>query len=97
MAAELEQQRQEELLVVHRAEIICLQRARARLNAAERQYTLGTFLRQREGGQPVFHICGIVATLPRISLFSHTSISPARAVTPTKVHLDLQPPPIPPK
>lgn len=53
LAVELEQQRQEELLVARRAQLIRSQRARALLVAAERQHALDAFLRQFEGAQPV--------------------------------------------
>ena len=76
LAAELKQQRQEELLVARRAEIIRSQRARARLNTAERQHTLGVFLRQHEGGQPACHICGIVAYSILISSSSQMTHQP---------------------
>ena len=60
LAAELEQQRQKELLTVRRAEFIRLQQAKARLIATERQRALHAFLRQSEGGQPVCHVCGVL-------------------------------------
>ena len=53
LAAELEQQRQEELLAAHRAQLIRSQQARAHLVAAERQHALDAFLRQFEGARPV--------------------------------------------
>ena len=53
LVAELEQQRQEELLSAHRAQLIRPQQARAHLGAAERQHALDAFLRQLEGVQPV--------------------------------------------
>ena len=53
LAAELEQQRQEELLSARRAQLIRSQQAQAHLVAAERQHALDAFLRQLEGAQPV--------------------------------------------
>ena len=56
LAAEVEQQRQEQLLAARRSELIRSQQARARLIAAERQYALDAFSRQLNGARPVCHI-----------------------------------------
>ena len=58
LAAEVEQQRQEQLLAARRSELIRSQQARARLIATERQHALDAFSRQRKGIQEVCHICG---------------------------------------
>ena len=63
LAAELEQQRQEEILAARRAEFARSQRARARLVAAERQDALDEFLRQLEETRPVCHVYTLVADL----------------------------------
>ena len=60
LAAELEQQRQEELLAARRSEFIRSQQARARLIATERQHALDAFLGQLGGARPVRHIHGIL-------------------------------------
>jgi hypothetical protein len=59
LAAEVEQQRQEELFAARRAELIRSQQARACSTAAGRQHALDAFLRQLEGAQPVCRTCGI--------------------------------------
>ena len=61
LAAELEQQRREELIAARRAEFIRSQQARARLVAGERQHALGAFLRQLNGAQPVCQIRGTLS------------------------------------
>jgi len=53
LAAELEQQRREELIAARRAEFIRSQRAGARLVAGERQHALDAFLQQLKGARPV--------------------------------------------
>ena len=70
LAAELEQQqRQEESLASHRARIIRMQQARARLAAGERQLVVNEFLCQLKGAQLVCCVCmlpvGSVLTIPQ--------------------------------
>ena len=76
LAAELEQQHQEELLAARRAEFIRSQQARARLVAAERQQALNAFLLQSKGAQPVCCVHAFVEALILIKFLPQIARQP---------------------
>jgi len=78
LAAELEQQRREELIAARRAEYIRSQQAGARLVAAERQQAVDAFLRQLKGAQPVCRLRDSVFVLDSNQFLSSGRSSAAR-------------------